>query len=268
MPSARTQHKIVRLGHPSVGALSLALVAAVATPNRTMLNAVMLLACFISHGAAFAVRVGGHSRPTFPMTAASSASRASAPLALEPYRQDDMYDYYRMPVEKEFVLSKPLGAGLIDGAKGATVEVVQEGANADKVLRKGDTIIAVMGTDVSGKSVEEVMTLLTAAPERVKLDVSRTTITRQPRNTAAPAVAPATAAGIAVPSAPAVPEKNKLDKAFEKNFGSAEAMQKLGNKVVKTTLNPTTWKNGIYFWSVAGTAVLFLPILFYVLTKG
>ena len=60
----------------------------------------------------------------------------------------------------------------------------------------------------------------------------------------------------------------KLDKAFEKNFGSAEAMQKLGNKVVKTTLNPTTWKNGIYFWSVAGTAVLFLPILFYVLTKG
>ena len=76
------------------------------------------------------------------------------------------------------------------------------------------------------------------------------------------------AAGIAVPSAPAAPEKNKLDKAFEKNFGSAEAMQKLGNKVVKTTLNPTTWKNGIYFWSVAGTAVLFLPILFYVLTKG
>ena len=44
------------------------------------------------------------------------------------------------------------------------MEVVQEAPNADKVLRQGDTIIAVMGTDVSGKSVEEVMTLLTAAP--------------------------------------------------------------------------------------------------------
>ena len=28
------------------------------------------------------------------------------------------------------------------------------------------------------------------------------------------------------------------------------------------------WKNPVVFWSIAGTAALFLPIIFYVVTKG
>ena len=62
-------------------------------------------------------------------------------------------------------------------------------------------------------------------------------------------------------------EPSKLDKAFAKNFGSAEATAKILTKTAKITANPTTWKNPIYFWSVAGTAALFLPILWYAASK-
>ena len=63
-------------------------------------------------------------------------------------------------------------------------------------------------------------------------------------------------------------QPNKLDAAFQKNFGSTEAAAKLGNKVVKTTLNPTTWKNGIYFWSLMSVVVPLVLIAGYGAVKG
>ena len=67
------------------------------------------------------------------------------------------------------------------------------------------------------------------------------------------------------PAAEQVP--SKFDKAFDKNFGSVEATKKILTKTAKITANPTTWKNPIYFWSVAGTALLFAPIIWYSVTK-
>ena len=60
----------------------------------------------------------------------------------------------------------------------------------------------------------------------------------------------------------------KVNAAMEKNFGSVEGMQKMGTKVSKTVQAEAFWKNPVVFWSIAGTAALFVPILFYVATKG
>ena len=82
-----------------------------------------------------------------------------------------------------------------------------------------------------------VMAALGAAPDEVRIGVSRAVISREPR----------------------VEEPTKLEKAFDKNFGSAEAAGKLGNKMVKITLNPTTWKNPIYYVSALS---VFVPLFF------
>ena len=60
----------------------------------------------------------------------------------------------------------------------------------------------------------------------------------------------------------------KVNAAMEKNFGSVEGMQKMGTKVSKTVQAEAFWKNPVVFWSIAGTAALFVPILLYVATKG
>ena len=60
----------------------------------------------------------------------------------------------------------------------------------------------------------------------------------------------------------------KVNAAMEKNFGSVEGMQKMGTKVSKTVQAEAFWKNPVVFWSIAGTAALFLPIGYYVITKG
>ena len=59
----------------------------------------------------------------------------------------------------------------------------------------------------------------------------------------------------------------KFEASLMKNFGSAEATQKTATKVTKTVLNTATWKNPIYFWSIAGTFALFVPIILYSLSK-
>ena len=96
--------------------------------------------------------------------------------------------------------------------------------------------------------------------DTVDLVIVRTTISRKPRD-----ADPLAAAGSA---ATQELEPSKLDKAFAKNFGSAEATKKILTKTAKITANPTTWKNPIYFWSIAGTALLFVPIIWYSISKG
>merc|ERR1712118_144927 len=111
-------------------------------------------------------------------------------------------------------------------------------------IEKGDRIAAVMDRDVSGAALDELM-----------LEVSRSVVVRKNKNATSGA-----GAGEQQP--------NKLDAAFQKNFGSTEAAAKLGNKVVKTTLNPTTWKNGIYFWSLMSVVVPLVLIAGYGAVKG
>merc|ERR1719240_1623212 len=102
--------------------------------------------------------------------------------------------------------------------------------------------------------------MIVDAPEELNLGIARTVIVKKPRAEAQAQAGPA-------PSAPVEQEPSKLDKAFAKNFGSAEATKKILTKTAKITANPTTWKNPIYFWSIAGTAVLFVPIILYSLSK-
>ena len=134
------------------------------------------------------------------------------------------------------------------------VVALQDGATTE--LKKGDCLKTVNGVDVTAKGLEEVMEIIATTEQFVVLDISRTTVTRRPRTSD-----DLSAAGVEPQ------ELSKLDKAFQRNFASPEATQKLANKVVKTTLNPTTWKNPIYFWSIAGTAALFLPIIWYTVSK-
>merc|ERR1712224_919143 len=95
---------------------------------------------------------------------------------------------------------------------------------------------------------------LTSAPAEVVLEVKRNVIVKKPRGVVA--------------GQDAAPAPSQLEKSFERNFGSTEKTAKTLNKVAKITANPVTWKNPIYFWSIAGTAALFLPIIYYVVTKG
>ena len=208
---------------------------------------------------AFSVHAGGGSRfaPTFPRSALTARM-------LTPYRQDDTYNYYRIPVKKEVVLSKPLGVDVVPGSplnEGMVVDGLQEGAGAAAELKKGDRIESVNGADVTQMPFDDVMAMLASAPTQITIGFSRTSISRKLRESDALASAPAAAA------AAEELEPSKLDKAFAKNFGSVEATQKILSKTAKITTNAATWKNPIYFWSVAGTALLFVPIIWYSVTK-
>merc|ERR1719387_1785806 len=57
--------------------------------------------------------------------------RAAAPLACQPFRSDDEYDYFRRQKEYSITLTKPLGAVLQEGAQGGVrVEELAEGGSA------------------------------------------------------------------------------------------------------------------------------------------
>ena len=179
----------------------------------------------------------------------------------EPYRQDDTYNYFRKNTETEVALSKPLGAELVQSDLGVVVDVLAEGglAKTSGLLKKGDRIQAVNGVDVTQMPFDDVMAMLGAADGEIKFGIARTTIMRRPRD--AEPVASTSASAYVAPEQ----EPTKFEKSFNKNFGSAEATKKILTKTAKITANPTTWKNPIYFWSVAGTALIFVPIILYTL---
>ena len=187
----------------------------------------------------------------------TSMVRLAAP---QPYRQDDNWNYYRVPKRLSASLAKPMGAVLTEDGGKVVVQSLEEGSSGAAELKVNDRVVSIMEQDVSASSFDEIMSMLASAPDTVQLDVLRTTILRKPRSS--------DDASLDAPSkGEEEQEPSKLDKAFAKNFGSAEATAKILQKTAKITANPTTWKNPIYFWSIAGTAVLFLPILFYVVTK-
>ena len=149
-----------------------------------------------------------------------------------------------------------MGATLEASESGVVVKEIAEGSSAAAELKVNDLIVSVMDKDASGCSFDEVMAMLTSAPDTVQLEVTRTTITRKLRS-----------ADDGNAQGSQEQEPSKLDKAFAKNFGSAEATKKILTKTAKITANPTTWKNPIYFWSIAGTALLFVPIIWYSVTN-
>ena len=110
----------------------------------------------------FSVHAGGSRLAPRLCTRRSAAPRA----ALTPYRQDDTYNYYRIPIKKEVVLSKPFGADLVEN-NGMVIDELTEGGNAAVDLKKGDIIQVVNGEDVTQMGFDEVMAMLTAAPEQV-----------------------------------------------------------------------------------------------------
>ena len=61
--------------------------------------------------------------------------------------------------------------------------------------------------------------------------------------------------GTAAPAAKTAQKPDKLQAAFDKNFGSTEAAGKLGTKLFKIVTNPTTWKNPIYYVSALSVIV-------------
>jgi len=109
--------------------------------------------------------------------------------AQQPYRSDAKFDYFRIPRSLTVTLTKPLGAVLEDAAPaGVKVEDLQEGGSAAEtgLLKKGDMLRSVMGTDVSEASFDEVMALLIDAPAEVELGVRRVVISRKPREAPTP----------------------------------------------------------------------------------
>ena len=187
--------------------------------------------------------------------------RSSIPQLATPYRQDDKFNYYRTSTDKEVALTKPLGVDLNEGEFGVMVSGVQEGSGALDLLKKGDRITGVNGADVTQKSFDDVVAMIVAAPDQVQLSITRVSVTRKPRD--------ADTVGKPVPKTSEEEEQvpSKFDKSFAKNFGDAESTAKILQKTARITANPTTWKNPIYFWSVAGTALIFVPIIWYSVSK-
>lgn len=180
---------------------------------------------------------------------------AGTMLNEQPYRSDEQFDYFRRTKEETFTLAQPIGAVIESGSAGGVVVAdFADAESAGGALKKNDVIVSVMGNDVSEASVDDVTQLLTSSPAEVTLGIKRNVVTRKPRLGAAPPK-PATA--------PAQEFDSKLDKKFDQNFGTAEKTAKTLSKVAKITTAKATWKNPIYFWSVAGTALIFVPILLY-----
>jgi len=85
-------------------------------------------------------------------------------------------------------LPKPLGAVLEEAQPtGVRVEELQEGGSALEtgLLKKGDRLRSIQGTDVSSSSFDAVMEMLVDAPSEVELTVSRVAILRKPAGAAA-----------------------------------------------------------------------------------
>ena len=225
-----------------------------ARPRRfiVMLRSAAVLVLFFCEACAFSPTRGAMRLRAAP-TVRSAVPRAMA----QPYRQDDTYNYYRVTADKELSVTKPLGAILVDGVSGVTVESIQDGTEG--LLKKGDQIKAVNGVDVTQREFDDVMAMLIDAPEQLQLSIGRPSIMRKRRDEDSAAVAPTVVA---------TQEPSKLDKAFDRNFGSVEATAKTLKKTAIITTNAATWKNPIYFWSVAGTALIFVPIIWYSVSSG
>merc|ERR1719291_325671 len=168
-------------------------------------------------------------------------------------------------------LDKPLEAlrfeaGVPGALSGICIGEIIEGGSASNrpAISKGAGVFQVAGQDCTQKDLGEFLQLLEMLSESpVKLVISAPL----------PITSSCSCCESPIPAAPAAPAKQKLEgsakveAAFAKNFGTTEATQKMATKVTKTVLNQATWKNPIYFWSIAGTAVLFVPIILYSVSK-
>lgn len=82
------------------------------------------------------------------------------------------------------MLSKPLGAVLEECAPGGVrIEELQDGGSAAEtgLLKKGDRLLSVVGTDVAMSDFDSVMALLVDAPPEVELTVERNVIVKKKR---------------------------------------------------------------------------------------
>lgn len=99
---------------------------------------------------------------TLPAITPGAAHRSATPRACAPFRSDENYDYYRRKKELTVTLEKPIGAALDDASEGGVkVAEVMEGGSAATtgLLKVGDQLLSVSGTDVSAASLDLVRPL-------------------------------------------------------------------------------------------------------------
>ena len=164
-------------------------------------------------------------------------------------------------------LAKPLGLSLVESSSGATVNgITGEGsASACDKIKMGMAIVSLNGKDVSELGLDAVIEQLGAAESPVQLTFATPTAEAAE---AAPAPAAAPVAEAPPPARkPRLEGREKVDAAFDKNFGSEEGFTKLVTKVQKTVFNVNTWKNPLWGGSLA-FAVGSFPLLILVLAGG
>ena len=148
-------------------------------------------------------------------------------------------------------LAKPLGLSLVESSCGATINgITGEGsASACDKIKMGMAIVSLNGEDVSELGLDAVIEQLGAAESPVKLTFATPTADAAE---AAPAPAAAPVAEAPPPARkPRLEGREKVDAAFDKNFGSEEGFTKLVTKVQKTVFNVNTWKNPLWGGSLA-----------------
>lgn len=104
----------------------------------------------------------------------------------EPFRSDEVFDYFRRKKEVTVSLEKPLGAVLAEvpsATGGVKIEELQEGGSAavSGALKKNDRLMRVSESDVSSASLDDVMALLVEASSPVELSIERNIIVKQVR---------------------------------------------------------------------------------------
>ena len=123
--------------------------------------------------------------PVSPLTpGACRAAPRCQPLraAEEPFRSDELFDYFRRKKEVSVSLEKPLGAVLKEaGAAGGVCveELLEEGsASTTGALKKSDRLLRVADADVSSSSLDDVMAILVDASSPVEIDLERNVIVK------------------------------------------------------------------------------------------
>ena len=126
-------------------------------------------------------------RPAASAILLATARRTRIGVAMQVLvKSDDAFDYFRRWDTLDVTLRKPLGATLVEvvatgQAPAVKVKALQEDGSAAAMLKPGDIIRSVMGESVAAMGFDGVMAALGAAPDEVRIGVSRAVISREPR---------------------------------------------------------------------------------------
>ena len=118
-------------------------------------------------------------RPAASAILLATARRTRIGVAMQVLvKSDDAFDYFRRWDTLDVTLRKPLGATLVEvvatgQAPAVKVKALQEDGSAAAMLKPGDIIRSVMGESVAAMGFDGVMAALGAAPDEVRIGVSR-----------------------------------------------------------------------------------------------